>query len=187
MAPGEQRSLPTWLWWVTGARAALALSLGIGVLVRGFGRPALANFIAVYWLVGALVSLRWALAASTRSRTDVTVALVGAAAAVLVLARFVLRHAVATDTLVVVLGAAAVLTGLMRLSGGLRDDVLTPARPRMWRRLLLGAFEVLLGAVLILTRDVGGVVAFIVGVWGVVGGTTLVVDALAMRRTNRSR
>lgn len=89
----------------------------------------------------------------------------------------------AADTLFVVLGAAAVLTGLLRLSGRLRDDLLTPARPRVWRRLLLGAFEVVLGAVLILTRDVGGAVALIVGGWGVVGGTTLVVDALMMRRT----
>jgi hypothetical protein len=184
-AHGEQRSLPAWLWWVTGARAALALTLGVAVLLRDFGRPALANFIAVYWLVGALLTLRWAMAPPSRSRTGIIAALLGAAAALLVLARLPLRHALGADTLLLVLGVAAVMTGVLRLGGGLRDGQLTPAGPRVWRRLVLGALEIVLGAVLILAQDVSRAVALVVSGWGIVAGTMLVLDALAMRRAIR--
>ena len=54
-APGFSR-----FWWLVVIRSCLALVLGVAVLVGGHIRPALANVIAIYWLSGAALTLRWA-------------------------------------------------------------------------------------------------------------------------------
>ena len=41
---------PARLWWIMLARAAVALLLGLSVLLAEKSRPALANFIGLYWL-----------------------------------------------------------------------------------------------------------------------------------------
>jgi hypothetical protein len=41
------------------ARAAVALLLGLSVLLAEKSRPALGNFIGVYWVLGSLLTLRW--------------------------------------------------------------------------------------------------------------------------------
>jgi uncharacterized membrane protein HdeD (DUF308 family) len=187
-APGsEPPSLPRWLWAVTGLRALVAGTLGVAVLLGNLGRPALANFIAVYWLVGSMLTLRIALTSRSRTRTGVVAAMVGTVAALLVLARMPLRHIITVDTLLPMLGVAAILTGVLRLGGGFRDDLVRPDRPRVWRQLVLGALEIVLGIVLLTAQEVSRTVAIVIAVWGIVGGTTLVVDALVMRRIARSR
>src|SRR3990170_2441695 len=47
-------------WWVSMLRGGLALLLGIGALISGASQPALVNFIALYWLLGGLLTARWA-------------------------------------------------------------------------------------------------------------------------------
>lgn len=179
----QHGSPPAWLWWVAGARATLAFILGIAVLLSGQGRPALANFIAGYWLAGALLTLRWALAPGRpRSTVGVAAAVLGGAAALLVLARSPLRHVVPEDVLLNVLGVAAVLTGILRLGGGLRDDRLVQEHPRLWRRGVLGLLEILLGVVLLVAHEASATISTVAGVWGLAGGTLLLLDALTMRR-----
>ena len=187
-APGsEPPPLPPWLWTVTGLRALVAGTLGVTVLLGNVGRPALANFIAVYWLVGSLLTLKVASAPGSRSRTAAAAGVLGAVAALVVLARLPLQGVVAVGTLLPLLGWAAIVTGVLRLGGGFRDDPIAPGRPRTWRRVILGALEVLLGVVLIVSDQVSRTVALVVGGWGIVGGTTLVVDALAMWAAARHR
>jgi uncharacterized membrane protein HdeD (DUF308 family) len=53
--------------------------------------------------------------------------------------------------------------------------------------MVLGALEVLLGVILLVSEQVSSTIALVVGVWGIVGGTTLVVDALAMWKAARHR
>lgn len=183
----EPASLPRWVWWITGLRALAAGTLGVMVLLRDLGRPALANFIAIYWLVGSLLTLRPVLAGRSGSRRHAAAAVLGMVAALLVLARLPLQRVVPGSTLLVVLGVAAILTGILRLGGGLADDQTTAERVRPWRRLSLGALEVLLGFVLLGSHDVSRTVTVVVGVWGIVGGATLVLDALAIRRAARPR
>lgn len=56
--------------WVTLLRALIAFAL-VSVLLAGTTKPALANFIAIYCLLGSVLTLRWALA--NRGRLDTTV------------------------------------------------------------------------------------------------------------------
>lgn len=161
--------------------------LGVTVLLGNVGRATLANFIAVYWLVGALLTLKVASAPGSRSRPAVVAGVLGAVAALLVLARLPLQRVVPAGTLLPLLGCAAILTGVLRLGGGFRDDLIARGRSRMSRRVVLGAFEVLLGVVLLGSEQVSRAVALVVGAWGIVGGTTLVIEAFAMWEAARDR
>jgi hypothetical protein len=183
----EPPPLPRWMWTVTGLRALVAGTLGVTVLLGNLGRSALANFIAVYWLVGSLLTLKVAFAPGSRSRTAAAAGMLGVVAALVVLARLPLQGVVAVRALLPLLGCAAILTGVLRLGGGFRDDQIAPGRFRMSRRMVLGALEVLLGGILLVSEQVSRTVALVVGVWGIVGGTTLVVDALAMWEAARHR
>jgi uncharacterized membrane protein HdeD (DUF308 family) len=42
------------MWWIVLVRAVVALVLGVAVLLSEKTRPALGNFIAVYWLLGSI-------------------------------------------------------------------------------------------------------------------------------------
>jgi uncharacterized membrane protein HdeD (DUF308 family) len=175
------------LWWIVLLRAGVALSLGLGVLLSGRTGSALANFIAFYWLVGSLLTLRWVLANRGRvgNRLVASAGLVGVAAGALVLLRFVLRDLLSADAVLFVLGVTAVATGLLRLTGTFRDDQLTDERPRLPHRVALGTLEIGLGAVLILADEATRAVAIAAGLWGLVGGTILLRSALEMRQAAR--
>jgi uncharacterized membrane protein HdeD (DUF308 family) len=114
-----------------------------------------------------------------------TAALVGIVAGVLVLLRFLLRDAVSADAVLALLGVAAVLTGVLRLSGAFHDDQVAADRPRLPHRVALGVLELAMGAVLLLAHDLTRPVAIVAGLWGLAGGTILLLDALALRRMHR--
>jgi len=175
------------LWWIMLLRAGVALWLGLVVLLSGKTRPALANFIAVYWLAGSLLTLRWVLANRGRggNRVVVVAAVAGMTAGALVLLRVVLRDYLPAQAVLFVLGTAAIVTGLLRVAGRFRDDHLAGERPRLPHRAALGALEIGLGAVLILADEATRAVAIAAGLWGLVGGTILLRGALEMRRAGR--
>jgi uncharacterized membrane protein HdeD (DUF308 family) len=175
------------MWWIVLVRAVVALVLGVAVLLSEKTRPALGNFIAVYWLLGSILTLRWFLEHRPRpgSRLALTAALVGIVAGVLVLLRFLLRDAVSADAVLALLGVAAVLTGVLRLSGAFHDDQVAADRPRLPHRVALGVLELAMGAVLLLAHDLTRPVAIVAGLWGLAGGTILLLDALALRRMHR--
>lgn len=50
------------LWWIFLLRGIAGLLLGVSVLIGAEHRKGLATFIAVYWLVGAVLTIRWVLA-----------------------------------------------------------------------------------------------------------------------------
>lgn len=185
---GDGPDVEAILVWVTLLRALAALALGILVLVGAQTRPALANFIATYWLLGSVLTLRWVLANRGRpgSRAAFVAALVGIAAGVLVLLRFVLRDVISTDAVLGLLGVAAILTGILRLSGAFHDDPVGE-HPRLRYRVVLAILAITLGAVLILAPGLTRPAAIVVGLWGLVAGAILLQDALTMRRQHRSR
>ena len=183
--PGPVRA-PTMLWWIMLARAAVALLLGLSVLLAEKSRPALGSFIGVYWVLGSLLTLRWV----SRHRGERGARLAGAAAAmgilagVLVLAREALQDVLSADVVLTLLGLTAVLTGLLRLSGTFRDHVIDD-RPRLPHRVALGLLELALGVALLLADRATRAVAIAAGLWAIVGGTIMLVDALALRRMAR--
>ena len=175
---------PARLWWIMLARAAVAFLLGLVVLLSVKTRAALANFIGIYWLLGLLLTLRW-LARHRRpsgNRLVWAAAILGIVAGLLVLLRFLLEDVLSTNLVLTLLGLTAILTGLLRLSGSFRDQIID-GRPRLPHRVALGVLEsrprhaAALGA-----RGATRPVAIAAGLWALVGGTIMLVDALALRR-----
>jgi len=172
------------LWWIVLFRAIVALALGIGVLVGSGERPMLANFIAVYWLLGSLLTLRWVLTHRwiTGARLGLAAALVGLTAATLLLLRDALEGTIAPETTFDLLGLTAILSGTLRLLGGFHDDQIPGVRPRLRHRVLIGILDIGLGLALVLTEGRSTATVIAAGVWALVGGTLLLLDALTLRR-----
>lgn len=135
------------MWWLSLLRATAALLLGASVLVSGETRSALGNFIAVYWLIGSLLTFRWLAAHRTRRGRPLVLAaaLVGLVSAFVTLLRFPLERVVSQELVLHLLGVVAILTGLLRLAGALRDDELAVDRPRLSYRSALGGLELVPG------------------------------------------
>jgi uncharacterized membrane protein HdeD (DUF308 family) len=174
-------------WWIAVLRGALALLLGAAALASQGDRAMLANFIGLYWLLGGLLTLRWALAVRWRrgSHLGLVAGTVGVIAASLVLLRQPLERVISFGTLVDVLGAAAVLTGTLRLLGAFEVQRRT-GRRWTFGGLALGSVELVLGVVLLLARQGNlQVVTIVAVVWGFVGGSLLLIEGFRLHRLLR--
>ena len=121
-------------WWLTVLRGLVALVLGVAVAVVGRSTARLVTFLALFWLTGGLITLRFALAIRPRPgfRLGLAAATAAVVGAVLVLLRDRLSGRVDADLLVGLLGIAAVLTGVLRVFEGFA------AEERLGRRWTLG-------------------------------------------------
>jgi uncharacterized membrane protein HdeD (DUF308 family) len=178
---------PGRFWWIAVLRGAFALLLGAAALLSQGDRRTLANFIGLYWLLGGFLTLRWALSVRWRpgSHLGLVAGTVGVIAASLVLLRQQLQYVISFGVLVDVLGAAAVLTGSLRLLGAFEVERRT-GRRWTFGGLALGSVEVVLGLVLLFAR--GGnlqVVTIVAVVWGFVGGSLLLIEGFRLRRLVR--
>jgi len=175
-------------WWLTALRGLVALTLALAITVGGRSTARLVTFLALFWMTGGLITLRFALA--IRPRPGFRLGLAAATAAVvgagLVLLRGRLSGLVAPAVFVGLLGISAVLTGLLRILGGFA------AEERLGRRwtlggIVLGTLEVALGALLLLTSEVDpDLLAPLVAAWGAVSGTLLLTQGLRLRRFART-
>ena len=175
-------------WWLTTLRGLVALALALAIAVAGRSTARLVSFLALFWLTGGLLTLRFALA--IRPRPGFRLGLAAATAAVvgagLVLLRGRLSGLVDPEVFVWLLGVAAALTGLLRILGGFA------AEERLGRRwtlggIVLGTLELGLGALLLLTSGVDpDLLAPFVAAWGAVSGTLLLVQGLRLRRVART-
>jgi uncharacterized membrane protein HdeD (DUF308 family) len=175
-------------WWLTALRGLVALALALAIAVAGRSTARLVSILALFWMTGGLITLRFALA--IRPRPGFRLGLAAATAAVvgagLVLLRDRLSGLVDPEVFVGLLGLAAVLTGLLRVLGGFA------AEERLGRRwslggIVLGTSEVALGALLLLTSGVDpDLLAPMVAAWGAVSGILLLAQGLQLRRVARS-
>jgi hypothetical protein len=169
--------------WILVLRAVVVLSLGAAFLVTGANRPILGNLLATYWLAGAVLTLGWVRA--NRGRSGSRLALIGGLAGVLAaaigLTRFLIESVVSVDGALALLGMSAVLIGSLRLAGALRDDPRSLGRPL--RRIVLGVSEIAIGVIFVAADDVTQTMTTAAGFWALVGGTIMLLDALAMRET----
>ena len=176
-------------WRLTFVRGLVALCLGGALLVAGAGQSRLATFIGMYWLLGAVLTIRWVLRSPgvPGRRLGTLAAGVGALTAVALLARSPLENVISTGVVLDLVGAGAIATGVMRTLGGFRDDQLADERLRRRTSMLVGALDVGLGIVLIVTSDSTSTwVRFLAAAWGLAGGTLLLVEALRLRRFART-
>lgn len=175
-------------WWLTALRGLVALALTLAIAVAGRSTARLVSFLALFWMSGGLITLRFALA--IRPRPGFRLGLAAAVAAVvgagLVLLRDRLSGLVDPDVFVGLLGIAAVLTGLLRILGGFAAE---EHLGRRWTLggIALGTLEVGLGALLLLPSEVDpDLLAPIVAAWGAVSGSLLLAQGLRLRRFART-
>jgi uncharacterized membrane protein HdeD (DUF308 family) len=175
-------------WWLTTLRGLVALTLALAVTVGGRSTVRLVSFLALFWLTGGLITLRFALAIRPRPgfRLGLAAAIAAVVGAALVLLRDRLSGVVDPEVFVGLLGISAVLTGVLRVLGGFA------AEERLGRRwtlggIVLGALEVAVGALLLLTSEVDPrLLVPTVAAWGVVSGTLLLAQGLRLRRFART-
>ena len=175
-------------WWLTTLRGIVALALALAITVGSRNTGRIITFLALFWMTGGLITLRFALAIRPRPgfRLGLAAATAAVVGAVLVLLRERLSGVVDPNVFVGLLGISAVLTGLLRILGGFA------AEERVGRRwtlggIVLGTLEVALGVLLLLTRGVDADLLVPIGAaWGAVSGILLLAQGLGLRRVART-
>lgn len=195
MEPGNERRLASEavgaavrFWWISALRGCLALLLGVGALLSGASQPMLVNFIAVYWLLGGILTTRWAVGVRWRAgaRLGLAAGVLATGTGLVLLARHALDHVVNAQVLIGVVALTTVATGCLRLLGAFEIEERTGHR---WTigGLVLGSVEVGLGAMLFLARNAQApAVRITIGVWGLVAGSLLLVQGVRMLHLRRT-
>jgi hypothetical protein len=136
-------------------------------------------------LMAGIMSLRWGASGERARRTSVVVGGVGIVTGVLILGRFLLIQLVGEAPIVLLLGGVIVLTGLVHIFEGFRTG---SGRQRSWTSTVLGAFEIVLGLVVLVWRDDFGAFFYtLVMVWAFVAAFVLLREALRQRARAMAR
>ena len=173
-------------FWITLIRGSLAIALAVALLINpDKSRTFLANFMGMFWLATGVISLRWGIRGERSRGLTVVAGLVGILAGLGMLGRRFAAGWAAEEVFFSVLGVIILLTGGMHIFGGFRQGP-EHRRKRSWTSVLLGIFEVVLGAMLVV-EPMGRSTALYVtaGIWALVGGTILIGDAFRVRRMSQ--
>jgi len=174
-------------FWVTLIRAILATLLGLALLIQpDKARPMLVNFMGMFWLASGIMSVRWSATGNTeRRKLSILAGIVGVIAGLLALTRNLARGYLSDVLVLNILGAVMFLTGILHVTGGFRIG--QEERHRTWASVLLGVFEILLGAIAFMAQSLefSSVVYVSLIIWALLGGFILFVDALGLRRRAR--
>jgi uncharacterized membrane protein HdeD (DUF308 family) len=175
-------------WWISALRGCLALFLGVGALLSGASQPMLVNFIAVYWLLGGILTIKWAVGVRWRAgaRLGLAAGVLATGTGLVLLARHALDDVVNAQVLIGVVALTTVATGCLRLLGAFEIEERTGHR---WTigGLVLGSVEVGLGAILFLARNAQApAVRITIGVWGLVAGILLLAQGVRMLHLRRT-
>ena len=172
------------MFWVTLARGLLAISLGVALLIQPDKvRPFLITSMGMFWLAGGVMSIRWGLTGRRARGLPLLAGVVGVLAGLMAISRrFLQLDSLVSESLIItILGVAILLTGVMHLIGGFRTGE-DASRHWSWMSFILGLFEVVLGAALIIEPlDQGLVIYFGASIWAMLGGLILFGDALRLR------
>ena len=174
-------------WWISVLRGGLALLLGIGALISETSDQLLVNYIALYWLLGGLLTIRWALGVRWRagSRLGLAAGLLATAMGLVLMARHRLEDIVSPEALIGAVAVTTVATGCLRIVGAFEVEERTGHR---WTigGMILGSVEVVLGVILLLVRNTqGSTVRLTIGIWGLVAGSLLLAQGFRMLRARR--
>ncbi len=173
-------------FWVTLFRGLLAITLGVVlVFYPDKTRWFLGNFMGIFWLASGVISLRWS-ATGERSRGWALVAgIVGVLAGIGMLGRGVAGRFVAEDIVISIVGLIVLLTGLLHMFGGFKQDGQS-IRRWSWTSFLLGVFEAVLGLLLIIEPfERGPIIYTAATIWALLGGLILINDAMRVRRQSQ--
>ncbi|MCJ7658597.1 MAG: DUF308 domain-containing protein [Anaerolineales bacterium] len=172
------------MFWVTLLRGFMAITLGLALWIQPQKlRPFLITSMGMFWLVSGVMSIRWGLSGKRARGMPLLAGIVGVLAGLAALSRrFELLDTLVSDVLVItVLGIAILLTGLMHMLGGFRTGE-EASREWSWTSFLMGLFEFIMGAMLILEPMRQGTLIYLgVSIWAMIGGVILIGDALRLR------
>ena len=174
-------------WWISVLRGGLALLLGIGALISEASDQLLVNYIALYWLLGGLLTIRWALGVRWRtgSRLGLAAGLLATAMGLVLMARHRLEDIVSPEALIGAVAVTTMATGCLRIVGAFEVEERTGHR---WTigGMILGSVEVVLGVILLLVRNTqGSTVRLTIGIWGLVAGSLLLAQGFRMLQARR--
>ena len=173
-------------FWITLFRGILAVALGIILIFQPEKtRWFLGNFMGLFWLASGAMSLRWGLAGERSKGLSLLAGVVGVIAGLAMLSRTFVANYVAETTMFTVLGVIVLLTGIMHVSGGFKKGP-DQVRRWSWTAFLIGAFEIILGLIVIISPlDRSPFFYFVAVVWAMLGGLILIGDALRVRRLSQ--
>ena len=178
------------MFWVTLVRGILAITLGVALLIQPVKvRPFLITSMGMFWLVGGAMSIRWGVSGKRTRGLPLLAGVVGVLAGLGALSRRFLQldKLVSEGLIISILGSAILLTGVMHLVGGFRTGE-DASRKWSWMSFILGLFEFVLGAALIIEPlDQGLVIDFGASIWAILGGIILIGDALRLRYTEKGQ
>ena len=182
-------------FWITFIRGILALVLGAVLIFQpDKALPMLANFMGLYWLTSGVIGLRWGAAGGRARGLAMAAGAAGVLAGLAMMARWLAVAGGTVHIFVYILGTIMVLTGLLHIFEGLPTGRRNPSEPgdsptreisrtRSWTSVLLGVFEVVLGALLILNPVERGLGVYLAAaIWALLGGFILIGDSLRLRR-----
>jgi uncharacterized membrane protein HdeD (DUF308 family) len=171
------------MWLLNLIRGIVALM--VGILILGWptiGTGLFVNFLAIFWLSSGVMILQWGLSLHQRRGLWLVAGIVGTVVGAALLLRSVYQRYLDPAQAVRILGALALFVGLINIFGGFRTPEMT--REEGIGRVLLGAFEVGLGVLLIIIDALGPVSKLLAGGWAFIGGIVLILQALQMRRAS---
>jgi len=172
-------------WYISVARGIFAFLLGILLIVNPGGTQwSLLRYMGVFWLTTGLTSIAWARPRGRRLRWagwSLAAGILGVLAGVIALLRPILALHFATWVIISLIGAFAIITGLLHIFGGFKTG--SEYGPHWsWGSYLLGSVQVLLGMVA-LTHPWEPIPA----AWWVAGGWCLIIGILLLLDARRLR
>jgi uncharacterized membrane protein HdeD (DUF308 family) len=171
---------------VTLARGVLATLLGLALLAYPDKvRPTLVNFMGIFWLMSGIMALRWGVHGERPRPLAILTGAIGIVAGALILSRELMRSLLPELLVICLLGGVMVLTGIIHLAEGF-PNVREGECERSWFGVLLGVFEVVLGALVLYTPlETGPAVYWAATIWSLAGAIWLFSQALIIRAQMR--
>jgi uncharacterized membrane protein HdeD (DUF308 family) len=137
-------------FWMALIRGVLIIALGLSlILIPEKTKATLFNMLGVFWLTTGIVLIRGQMRRQG-DRLSLAAGIIGALAGLLVVTRNLIRHYLTEFWVMDLLGVVILLTGVMHLTTGIRVGR-QALRGRTVLSTLLGVFEIVLGALLLLT------------------------------------
>jgi len=174
---------------ITLVRGVLAVLLGLALIAYpDKARPMLVNFMGLFLLASGIMGLRWSVHGERPRPLAMVIGAIATLAGALVLVRNLVRSLLPELTVILFLGGSAVLMGIIHLTEGM-PNVREGRLERSWFSVLLGVFEVVLGALVLYTPlDAGPGVYWAATIWSLAGALWLFSQALVIRaQTRRTR
>jgi uncharacterized membrane protein HdeD (DUF308 family) len=175
------------LWWVGAGRGVIALLLGLSMVFASGSPNRIATYLAIYWLSGGLLTLRfaWAIRPQKGFRLAALAGWIAVVASGFVLLRVALSNVFEPTTVVDVLGYGAIAIGALRLVGAFALEQRTGRRWTLGG-LVLGGLEIGVGILLVAVDVSSPAVATTIAAWAFASGTILLIEALRVRAAGRT-